>query len=130
MKFERDTLAEIGMPKEIVIWAPPCCSGHLFSSDAHSRPLQLALSETMDADTWPPSMKRRAVGSQLSPMSDHPVDDGNDNRPRQRHRAFRRDPDVKGVAWNAGVPDRRIIRRKPGSWGNASLFVCPASTML
>ena len=47
------TLAEIGMPKEMVMRHRLPQFGHLFSSDAYSAGYYSYLwSETMDADTW------------------------------------------------------------------------------
>ena len=51
--FERETLAEIGMPREIVMRHRLPQFNHLFSSDAYSAGYYSYLwSETMDADTW------------------------------------------------------------------------------
>ncbi|MEQ1688494.1 MAG: M3 family metallopeptidase, partial [Sphingopyxis sp.] len=51
--FERETLAELGMPREIVMRHRLPQFGHLFSSDAYSAGYYSYLwSETMDADTW------------------------------------------------------------------------------
>ena len=51
--FEKKTLAEIGMPKEMVMRHRLPQFGHLFSSDSYSAGYYSYLwSETMDADTW------------------------------------------------------------------------------
>src|SRR5690606_28824616 len=51
--FERETLAAIGMPREIVMRHRLPHFNHLFSSDAYSAGYYSYLwSETMDADTW------------------------------------------------------------------------------
>ena len=51
--FEKATLAEIGMPKEMVMRHRLPQFNHLFSSDAYSAGYYSYLwSETMDADTW------------------------------------------------------------------------------
>ncbi len=52
-KFEREALAELGMPKEMVMRHRLPQFGHLFSSDSYSAGYYSYLwSETMDADTW------------------------------------------------------------------------------
>ncbi|RYD29810.1 MAG: M3 family peptidase, partial [Sphingomonadales bacterium] len=51
--FEKDALAALGMPKEIVLRHRMPQFNHLFSSDAYSAGYYSYLwSETMDADTW------------------------------------------------------------------------------
>ena len=52
-RFEREALAKIGMPKELVMRHRLPQFNHLFSSDAYSAGYYSYLwSETMDADTW------------------------------------------------------------------------------
>ena len=52
-KFEREALAKLGMPKEMVMRHRLPQFGHLFSSDSYSAGYYSYLwSETMDADTW------------------------------------------------------------------------------
>ena len=51
--FEKQALAEIGMPEETVMRHRLPQFGHLFSSDSYSAGYYSYLwSETMDADTW------------------------------------------------------------------------------
>ncbi len=51
--FERETLAEIGMPREMVMRHRLSQFNHLFSSDAYSAGYYSSLwSEVMDADAW------------------------------------------------------------------------------
>ncbi len=52
-KFEREALAKLGMPREMVMRHRLPQFGHLFSSDSYSAGYYSYLwSETMDADTW------------------------------------------------------------------------------
>jgi len=107
-KFERDTLAEIGMPKEIVMRHRLPQFGHLFSGDAYSAGYYSYLwSETMDADTW-------AAFNEAGGPWDRTVADkfrtillmtGNETDRAEAYRAFRgRDPDVKALLKKRGFP--------------------------
>lgn len=106
--FERDTLAEIGMPKQIVMRHRLPQFGHLFSSDAYSAGYYSYLwSETMDADTW-------AAFAEAGGPWDRSVADrfrtillmtGNETDRAEAYRAFRgRDPDVKALLEKRGFP--------------------------
>ncbi|MBL0769203.1 M3 family metallopeptidase [Sphingopyxis sp. DHUNG17] len=107
-RFERATLAEIGMPKEIVMRHRLPQFGHLFSSDAYSAGYYSYLwSETMDADTW-------AAFTEAGGPWDRGVADkfrtillmtGNETDRADAYRAFRgRDPDVKALLEKRGFP--------------------------
>jgi len=107
-KFERETLAEIGMPKEIVMRHRLPQFGHLFSSDSYSAGYYSYLwSETMDADTW-------AAFTEAGGPWDRSVADrfrtillmtGNETDRAEAYRAFRgRDPDVKALLQKRGFP--------------------------
>ena len=107
-KFERETLAEMGMPKEIVMRHRLPQFGHLFSSDAYSAGYYSYLwSETMDADTW-------AAFTEAGGPWDRSVADkfrtillmtGNETDRAEAYRAFRgRDPDVKALLKKRGFP--------------------------
>ena len=50
--FERDTLARIGMPREVAMRHRLPQFTHLFASDAHRPHYSYLWSEVMDADTW------------------------------------------------------------------------------
>ncbi|MGQ0590178.1 MAG: M3 family metallopeptidase [Sphingosinicella sp.] len=106
--FERETLARIGMPHEIVMRHRLPQFGHLFSSDAYSAGYYSYLwSETMDADTWAafeeagnvwdPATARRFAEILLST--------GNETDRAAAYRAFRgRDPDVNALLRKRGFP--------------------------
>ncbi|WP_227340186.1 MULTISPECIES: M3 family metallopeptidase [Sphingopyxis] len=107
-RFERETLAEIGMPNEIVMRHRLPQFGHLFSSDAYSAGYYSYLwSETMDADTW-------AAFTEAGGPWDRGVADkfrtillmtGNETDRADAYRAFRgRDPDVKALLEKRGFP--------------------------
>ncbi|WP_432769073.1 M3 family metallopeptidase [Sphingopyxis sp.] len=107
-KFERETLAEIGMPKEIVMRHRLPQFGHLFSSDAYSAGYYSYLwSETMDADTWAAFLEAggpwdRTVADRFRTML---LMTGNETDRADAYRAFRgRDPDVKALLEKRGFP--------------------------
>lgn len=106
--FERETLAEIGMPKEMVMRHRLPQFNHLFSSDSYSAGYYSYLwSETMDADTWAafeetgnvwdPATAERFRATLLST--------GNESDRAEAYRAFRgRDPDVNALLKRRGFP--------------------------
>ena len=107
-KFERETLAEIGMPREIVMRHRLPQFGHLFSSDAYSAGYYSYLwSETMDADTWAAFMEAggpwdRTVADKFRTIL---LMTGNETDRAEAYRAFRgRDPDVSALLKKRGFP--------------------------
>ncbi len=109
-KFERDTLAQIGMPREIVMRHRLPQFNHLFSSDAYSAGYYSYLwSETMDADTWAafeqtgnPFDKATADRFRQTLLST-----GNETDRAEAYRAFRgRDPDVTELLRKRGFPTK------------------------
>ncbi len=106
--FEREALAKIGMPSEIVMRHRLPQFNHLFSSDAYSAGYYSYLwSETMDADTWAafeetgnvfdPATARRFAETLLST--------GQETERAEAYRAFRgRDPDVNALLKRRGFP--------------------------
>lgn len=107
-KFERDTLAAIGMPREIVMRHRLPQFGHLFSSDAYSAGYYSYLwSEVMDADTWKAFEETGDVWSPVvaAKMRDHILSNGNIIDRADAYRAFRgRDPDVNALLEVRGFP--------------------------
>jgi peptidyl-dipeptidase Dcp len=106
--FEKQALAEIGMPKETVMRHRLPQFGHLFSSDAYSAGYYSYLwSETMDADTW-------AAFEEAGNPFDRTIADkfrtillmtGNETDRADAYRAFRgRDPDVTALLKRRGFP--------------------------
>jgi peptidyl-dipeptidase Dcp len=107
-KVERETLARLGMPKELVMRHRLPQFNHLFSSDAYSAGYYSYLwSETMDADTW-------AAFEEAGSFWDKPtatrfketlLATGNETDRAEAYRAFRgRDPDVKALMKKRGFP--------------------------
>ena len=106
--FEQQALAEIGMPKEMVMRHRLPQFGHLFSSDSYSAGYYSYLwSETMDADTW-------AAFEETGNPFDRKIADafrtfllstGNETDRAEAYRQFRgRDPDVDALLKRRGFP--------------------------
>jgi peptidyl-dipeptidase Dcp len=106
--FEKQALAEIGMPEETVMRHRLPQFGHLFSSDSYSAGYYSYLwSETMDADTW-------AAFEEAGNPFDRTIADrfrtillmtGNETDRAEAYRAFRgRDPDVTALLRRRGFP--------------------------
>ncbi|KQN28417.1 peptidase M3 [Sphingomonas sp. Leaf34] len=105
-KFEAATLAEIGMPKQLVMRHRVPQFQHLFSSDSYSAGYYSYLwSETMDADTF------AAFEEAGSPWDKATADrfarillsTGNETDRAEAYRAFRgRDPDVNALLKKRG----------------------------
>ena len=106
--FERETLREIGMPKEIVMRHRLPQFNHLFASDAYSAGYYSYLwSETMDADTW------AAFEDAGSPWDKDTAESfrsiimatANETDRKDAYREFRgRDPEVKYILRKRGFP--------------------------
>ena len=106
--FERESLARLGMPKEIVMRHRLPQFNHLFTSDAYSAGYYSYLwSEVMDADTWAyfeesgdvfnPDIARRYKAIILA--------EGNTTDRAEAYRRFRgRDPDVTALLKVRGFP--------------------------
>ncbi len=106
--FERETLAEIGMPDEIVMRHRLPQFNHLFSSDAYSAGYYSYLwSETMDADTWEAFVEtgdvwNREVADRFRATL---LSTGNETDRAEAYRQFRgRDPDVDALLRKRGFP--------------------------
>ncbi len=108
--FEKQALAEIGMPKETVMRHRLPQFGHLFSSDAYSAGYYSYLwSETMDADTWAAFEEtgdpfNRAIADRFRLIL---LSTGNETDRAEAYRQFRgRDPDVKALLERRGFPTK------------------------
>jgi peptidyl-dipeptidase Dcp len=107
-RFERETLASLGMPKEMVMRHRLPQFNHLFSSDAYSAGYYSYLwSETMDADTW--AAFEEAGSAWHKPTAERfrqaLLSTGNETDRAEAYRAFRgRDPDVNALLKRRGFP--------------------------
>jgi peptidyl-dipeptidase Dcp len=107
-RFEREAMAKIGMPREIVLRHRLPQFNHLFSSDAYSAGYYSYLwSETMDADTW--AAFEEAGDPFHKPTADRfrqfLLSTGNETDRAEAYRQFRgRDPDVKALMKKRGFP--------------------------
>ena len=106
--FEKATLAELGMPREMVMRHRLPQFGHLFSSDGYSAGYYSYLwSEVMDADTW-------AAFEEAGNPFDRRIADsfrtnllmtGNETDRAEAYRQFRgRDPDATALLKRRGFP--------------------------
>jgi peptidyl-dipeptidase Dcp len=106
--FERDTLAEIGMPKEMVMRHRLPQFNHLFADDGYSAGYYSYLwSETMDADTWAAFTEKGDVWDKetAARFRSMLLATGNESDRIEAYRAFRgRDPDVKYIMKKRGFP--------------------------
>ncbi len=106
--FEKQALAELGMPREMVMRHRLPQFGHLFSSDSYSAGYYSYLwSETMDADTWAAFEEAgdpfdRATADKFRTIL---LSTGNETDRAEAYRAFRgRDPDVRALLKRRGFP--------------------------
>jgi peptidyl-dipeptidase Dcp len=106
--FEKQTLAELGMPRQMVMRHRLPQFGHLFSSDAYSAGYYSYLwSETMDADTWAAFEEtgdpfNKAVAERFRTVL---LQTGNETDRAEAYRQFRgRDPDVTALLKRRNFP--------------------------
>lgn len=106
--FERETLAEIGMPNTIVMRHRLPQFNHLFSSDAYSAGYYSYLwSETMDADTWAAFEEAGDVWDKDTAERFRSIilSTANETDRKEAYRQFRgRDPEVKYILKKRGFP--------------------------
>ncbi len=106
--FERTALAEIGMPKELVMRHRLPQFNHLFSSDSYSAGYYSYLwSETMDADTWAAFAEAGSPWDKATAerFAKYLLSTGNETDRAEAYREFRgRDPDVDALLRKRGFP--------------------------
>lgn len=106
--FERETLAQLGMPKEIVMRHRTSQFAHIFSSDNYAAGYYSYLwADTLSADAWEAFQEAgspydAAVAKRLR---DNVFAVGNTIDPADGYRAFRgRDPGINALMRNRGFP--------------------------
>ena len=107
-KFERETLAALGMPREIVMRHRTPQFSHVFSSDGYSAGYYSYLwADTLTADAWEAFTEAggaydKAVAKRLH---DHVFAVGNTVDPAEAYRAFRgKDPGIDALMRDRGFP--------------------------
>ncbi len=106
--FEKEALAKIGMPREMVMRHRLPQFNHLFSSDSYSAGYYSYLwSEVMDADTWAAFEEKGDVWDKDLAEKFRAIilSTGNESDRSEAYRAFRgRDPDVNALLKRRGFP--------------------------
>ncbi|HYV66913.1 MAG TPA: M3 family metallopeptidase [Myxococcales bacterium] len=107
-KFEKDTLAALGMPSELVMRHRTAHFQHIFSGDAYSAGYYSYLwSDTLSADAWEAFLEKsgpydKAVAKRLH---DNVFSAGNTVDPAEGYRAFRgHDPGIAALMRKRGFP--------------------------
>jgi peptidyl-dipeptidase Dcp len=104
--FERDTLAELGMPAEIVMRHRTPQFGHIFSGDGYSAGYYSYLwSDTLTADAWEAFTEGKGAWDReiANRLRDHVFSVGNTIDPADGYRAFRgRDPQIEALMRKRG----------------------------
>jgi len=106
--FERDTLAALGMPKQIVMRHRTPQFAHIFSGDGYSAGYYSYLwADTLTADAWEAFVEAggpydKAMAKKLY---DHVFSVGNTVDPAEAYRAFRgKDPGIAALMRKRGFP--------------------------
>jgi peptidyl-dipeptidase Dcp len=107
-QFERDTLAQLGMPQEIVMRHRTPQFGHVFGGDGYSAGYYSYLwSDTISADAWEAFLESggaydKAVAKRLR---DHVFSVGNTVDPADAYKAFRgHEPGIAALMRKRGFP--------------------------
>ena len=114
--FERETLAALGMPQQIVMRHRTPQFGHIFSSDSYSAGYYSYLwSDTLSADAWEAFTEAggpydKAVAKRLH---DNVFSIGNTLDPAEAYRAFRgRDAGTAALMRKRGFPVPETLKKK------------------
>jgi peptidyl-dipeptidase Dcp len=107
-KFERETLAALGMPKEIVMRHRTPHFSHIFSSDGYSAGYYSYLwADTLTADAWEAFVEAGGAYDKVvaKRLYDHVFSVGNTVDPAEAYRAFRgKDPGIDALMRDRGFP--------------------------
>ncbi len=107
-QFERQTLAELGMPQEIVMRHRTPQFAHVFSSDGYSAGYYSYLwSDTISADAWEAFIEAGGAYDKTvaKRLREHVFSVGNTIDPEVGYRAFRgRDPGIGALMRKRGFP--------------------------
>jgi peptidyl-dipeptidase Dcp len=116
--FERDTLAALGMPRQMAMRHRLPHFGHLFNGDSYSAGYYSYLwADTLSADAFEAFIEAegaydKAVAKRLR---DHVFSTGNTVDPAESYRAFRgRDAQVDALMRKRGFPPEVNAARPPG----------------
>ncbi|MFM7627363.1 MAG: M3 family metallopeptidase [Gammaproteobacteria bacterium] len=105
-RFERDTLAALGMPREIVMRHRTPQFGHIFSGDGYSAGYYSYLwSDTLTADAWEAFTSGKGAWDRevAKRLRDYVFSVGNTVDPADGYRAFRgRDPGIDALMRKRG----------------------------
>jgi peptidyl-dipeptidase Dcp len=105
-RFERETLAALGMPREIVMRHRTPQFGHIFSGDGYSAGYYSYLwSDTLTADAWEAFTAGKGAWDRdmAKRLRDHVFSVGNTLDPSDGYRAFRgRDPQIDALMRKRG----------------------------
>ncbi len=108
--FERDTLAALGMPREIVMRHRTPQFGHIFSSDGYSAGYYSYLwADTLTADAWEAFTSAKGPWDRdvARRLKDNVFSIGNTRDPADAYRSFRtRDPEIGALMRKRGFSDR------------------------
>jgi peptidyl-dipeptidase Dcp len=106
--FERDTLAQLGMPKELVMRHRTPHFGHVFSGDGYAAGYYSYLwSDTLAADAWEAFLEGKGPYDKdvARRFHDHIVSVGNTFDPTETYRAFRgHDAGIEALLRRRGFP--------------------------
>jgi peptidyl-dipeptidase Dcp len=107
-EFERTTMAEIGMPKEIVLRHPAAAFGHIFSSDGYSSGYYVYIwADAMTADVYEGFVEKGGLYNKdaCKLLETSIMSVGNSIPPDEAFRRFRgRDVDTNALMRDRGFP--------------------------
>lgn len=107
-EFERQTMAEIGMPKEIVLRHPAAAFGHIFSGDGYSAGYYVYIwADAMTADVYEGFVEKGGLYNKdaCKLLEDSIFAVGNSIPPDEAFRRFRgRDVDTNALMRDRGFP--------------------------